>query len=210
MKNITKLFIQLSILGLIAMLFYFIFYISHKVKEGMESSPAIGVKLCSDNRCMKGCIKPRFLSNNCESSIYKGPDGKCFMKCAYECQSPLDKCIYNDCCKGCGKTKVEVPCIGFRKTQNYNPGIAQDQNDTMDMSEIVYNDLIPVGKADGSTTMNSSIKARALDDAMNDLNKIYDERDGYKLKYPGNMICSANITNTFTECGLPAANSVIN
>lgn len=212
MKTITKSFIGLTIPNIlivlvsISILFYLFYFFANNIKEGMEKSPAIGVKLCNDNRCMPGCIKPRFLSNNCESSIYKDKDGKCFMKCSYECQSPLDKCMYNDCCNGCGKTKVEVPCIGFRKTQNYNPGIAQDQNDTMDMTEIVYNDA-PVGKADGSTTMNSSIKAKALDEMMNNVNDIYDVKKGYKLRYPGNMLCSVNITNTFTECGIPPYNS---
>jgi hypothetical protein len=198
-------------LGFLIILFYYTYLIIKKrlnVKEGMERSPADGVRLCQDNRCMPGCIKPRFLSNNCESSIYKNPDGKCYMKCPYECQSPLDKCKYDDCCKGCGKTKVEVPCIGFRKMQNLNPGLAQDQNDTMDMPDIVYNDT-PIGNADDSTAMNSNIKAKVLDENMNDLSKIYNEKTGYNLRYPGNMLCSANITNTFTECGLPAANSCL-
>ena len=67
-------------LGFLIILFYYTYLIIKKrlnVKEGMERSPADGVRLCQDNRCMPGCIKPRFLSNNCESSIYKNPDGKC-------------------------------------------------------------------------------------------------------------------------------------
>ena len=42
-----------------------------------------------------------------------------------------------------------------------------------------------------------------------EMSKIYNEKTGYNLRYPGNMLCSANITNTFTECGLPAANSCL-
>lgn len=217
MKTINKntnqffQFIMFVIFGLVIALFIYLFMNSgNKIKEGMEklNSRAYGNKLCKENRCMDGCIKPRFLSNNCESSIYKSPEGKCYMMCPYECQSPLDKCVYNDCCRGCGKTKIEVPCVGFRKTQNLDPGIAQDQNNSMRMPEkIYYDDDEPVGKAASSTAMNSNIKAKAIEDAMNDVNNIYDVENGYKIRYPGNIMCSANITNTFTECGIPAANS---
>ena len=44
---------------------------------------------------------------------------------------------------------------------------------------------------------------------MNDLNNIYDMNDEYKMRNPKNMKCSVNITNTFTECGLPASNSCL-
>ena len=46
----------------------------------MERSPAYGVKLCLDNRCMPGCVKPRFLSNNCDSSIYFSRQRKSIQK----------------------------------------------------------------------------------------------------------------------------------
>ena len=202
--NFFEFKISFIALGFLIILFYYYIYFlikkRLKVKEGMERSPAYGIRLCQDNRCMPGCIKPRFLSNNCESSIYKNPDGKCYMKCPYECQSPLDKCEYNDCCRGCGKTKIEVPCLGFRKIKNYDTGIAEDQ---------IYNDDPPSGNADECSAMNSNSKAKVLDENMNDLSNIYNKKTGYSLRYPGNMLCSDNITNTFTECGLPAGNSIL-
>jgi hypothetical protein len=205
-------FAMFIIFGLVIALFIYLFMNSgNQLREGMEklNARAYGNKLCKENRCMDGCIKPRFLSNNCESSIHKSPDGKCYMLCPYECQSPLDKCVYNDCCRGCGKTKIEVPCIGFRKTQNLDPGLAQDQNNTIDLTaKRYYNDNDePVGKAASSSAVSSNSKAKTLDDAMNDVNNIYDVADAYKIRCPGNILCSANITNTFTECGIPAANS---
>jgi hypothetical protein len=112
----------------------------------------------------------------------------------------LDKCKYDDCCKGCGKIKIEVPCVGFRKIKNYDTGIAEDQ---------IYNDDPPSGNADECSAMNSNSKAKVLDENMNDLSNIYNKKTGYSLRYPGNMLCSANITNTFTECGLPAGNSIL-
>ncbi len=196
--------ISFIVLIFLIILFYYYGYLSINkklnVKEGMERSPAYGIRLCDDDRCMPGCIKPRVLSNNCESSIYKNPDGKCYMKCAYECPSRLDKCKYDDCCKGCGKIKIEVPCVGFRKIKNYDTGIAEDQ---------IYNDDPPSGNADECSAMNSNSKAKVLDENMNDLSNIYNKKTGYSLRYPGNMLCSANITNTFTECGLPAGNSIL-
>ena len=198
---------KIIVLLLICIISYLFIYRFYKVKENMERSPAYGVKLCLDNRCMPGCVKPRFLSNNCDSSIYKNPNGKCYMKCAYECQSPLDECQYDDCCIGCGKVKVEVPCIGFRNKEDLIPGLnINSDNIKINTTEIVYDNL-PTGNIDKSTVKNSMIKSKTLDIMMNDLNRIYATNDGYKLRLPGNMLCSANITNTFTECGIPAANS---
>ena len=231
--NFFEFKISFIALGFLIILFYYYIYFLIKkrlnIKEGMERSPAYGVRLCQDNRCMPGCIKPRFLSNNCESSIYKNPDGKCFMKCPYECQSPLDKCEYNDCCRGCGKTKIEVPCVGFRTNIDFSPGINIDRTTNLiDTPEIVYNNddddgdddkndkndknndnNSPTQNVDKVISNNYGNNAKKLHLMMNDLNNIYDMNDEYKMRNPKNMKCSVNITNTFTECGLPAANSCL-
>jgi hypothetical protein len=141
--------------------------------------------LCADNDCAKGCTKPNEISDRCPKTVYKDVDGICHRKCPYECPNALDKCKFNECCAGCGYTKIQVKCPGPIK-----------------LGEIEYS--YPSPYADKSTALNNSKKQFDMNlTPMEDGYRNNLEISPYTSQYP----CGLNVTGTFTECGPPAYNS---
>lgn len=143
--------------------------------------------LCSDNDCAKGCTKPNGINDRCPKTIYKDIDGICHRKCPYECSNALDKCKFNECCAGCGYTKIQVQCPGPIK-----------------LGEREYS--YPSPHADKSTALNNNSKKNHLDDNLTPM------EDGYRNNlaispYTSQYPCELNVTGTFTDCGPPAYNS---
>ena len=165
--------------------------------------------LCTNNNCMKGCVKPKDVSQDCETSIFKENDGKCYTKCPYKCNSPLDKCVYDNCCEGCGKIKMEVPCIGFdRKPINIEDHIGYDglynkcsnKNENKNENNTLLNytkNKKTIGNNDYCSIFSQNKKLKQIDEMMSDITNVYNKQ----------LPCSLNITGTFTECGLTAYNT---
>lgn len=170
------------------------------IKNGIKVFKSIGVEgmtnkndksvvpfVCSDNDCAKGCVKPTDISDKCPKTIYKDVDGICHRKCPYECPNALDKCKMDECCVGCGYTKIQVKCPGPIK---------------LGENEYSY----PSPYASKSTALNGNSKKNDLDAHLTPIEDGY--RDNLEISpYTSQYPCGLNVTGTFTECGPPAYNS---
>jgi hypothetical protein len=158
-----------------------IYTLMHKtIKEGFVHHKQV---VCENDKCDETCKQPKQITNKCPNVLYK-KDGKCFRKCPYECNNPLDKCKLDVCCTSCGFVDIEVSCV-------------EDENS------------IPSDSNSKSSVTNNSIKSKTLDNNMVEVDKIDDDYLDNWSPYVSKWPCSYNITGTFTECGPLPANSVI-
>jgi hypothetical protein len=193
------------VLPVFILLMIYIFYkyyvkIYYKVREKFSNK---NIKLCNDNSCGLGCKKPTDIDNTCPKTIYKDVDGNCHRKCPYVCSNKNENgCKYDECCTGCGYTKIQVPCDLAKKM--YDDDSNDDDDDDDDKSD--YNEDEPSPNKDKNTNMKSNSKSNNLDNNMTDANKLDDFYKGWSpfvKKWP----CSMNVTGTFTECGPYAYNN---
>ena len=170
--------------------YYVKFY--YRIREKFTNK--YDAKLCDDNSCGLGCKKPTNIDDTCPTTIYKDVDGNCHKKCPYVCANKnKEGCKYDECCVGCGYTKIKVPCDLANKKYK------KDDKDESD-SESEYDG--PAPNKDKKTKM----KSNNLDNNMTDVNKQDDFYKGWSpfvKKWP----CEMNVTGTFTECGPNAYNS---
>jgi hypothetical protein len=175
--------------------YYVKFY--YRIREKFTNK--YDAKLCDDNSCGLGCKKPTNIDDTCPTTIYKDVDGNCHKKCPYVCANKnKEGCKYDECCAGCGYTKIKVPCDLANKP--YKKDKKYDKNDNESESESEYDG--PAPNKDKKTKM----KSNNLDNNMTDVNKQDDFYKGWSpfvKKWP----CEMNVTGTFTECGPNAYNS---
>lgn len=186
------------IIPIIISLFVYIFYVYYKFlfshikdkKLNIEIIENFKNRVCPDNSCGMGCIKPKKITDKCPSTIYKDVDGKCHRKCPFICSNKSKEgCKYNDCCFGCGYTKIQVPC------ELSNDETSDDDSDNEE----------PLPNKDTNSTNHSNSKSKHLN---NNMTSVFHKDIDFKgwspfvKKWP----CDLNVTGTFTECGPPAYN----
>jgi hypothetical protein len=188
-------------------IFIYLFYKYYKVAFiGVREKFTNNVKLCKDNSCGMGCERPTGINDNCPTTIYKDIDGKCHRKCPYVCSDKDKKksvCKYDECCVGCGYTKIPVHCeLG---TGDISVESVADNDDDDDAGEKNINEE-PSPNKDKTTAKNNNSKSKNLNGNMTD---VEDQDLDFKdwSPYVNKWHCSMNVTGTFTECGPLGYNS---
>lgn len=160
-------------------------------KEGLFNASSITTQLlCKNNKCMDGCKKPTKITDQCDISIYRDIENKCYRLCPYICENISSPCISNDCCSGCEKQKIEVPCDNLL-SNGADVGISSDGT---------FAPVFATGYADIQHDPRATQRAINTYNMINDVSNVYNKYSGDILNV-NEYECRPNITGTFTECG---------
>lgn len=182
--------IPIAVIIIIYIFYRYYRFIFMNVREKFTNN----TKLCNDNSCGMGCEKPKSINDSCPATIYKDIDGNCHRKCPFICPNKdKTECKYDECCVGCGYTKIPAPCE-LAGNEYENDKTKDDKTNE------------PSANKDENTSNNSNSKSKNLNNNMTNIEHNDIDFKGWSpfvKKWP----CDLNVTGTFTECGPPSYNS---